>query len=432
MRSIWQAEVNMPSFPSLEGDKKADVAIIGGGIAGILTAYMLKMRGVDCLLLEKNSICSGTTGHTTGKITAGQGLIYSRLIERYGREVASGFYTANIQAIDTFRTLSSERECDFELRDNYIYSLSDRGSIENEIKALESIGAHAFFTNTTELPFRIAGAVGMKNQAQFNPLLFLGSIAENLEIYENSFVREVKNGRIITDKGSVRAKAVVVATHFPIINRKGLYFLKLYQHRSYVLALKNAQTLSGMYLDEAEGGLSLRSYGEYLLLGGGGHRTGKGGGCFSAVREAKERYYPSATEKYAFATQDCISLDGMPYVGCYSVNSTDTYVATGFNKWGMCGGAVAARLLCDDIIGVKNDLAHIFSPSRTMLHTQIFANARETVLGLIYPTVKRCSHLGCALHWNRAEHSWDCACHGSRYTPDGRLIDNPSQKDAKL
>ncbi len=432
MKSIWQAEVTMPSFSSLEGDKKADVVVIGGGIAGILTAYMLKMRGVDCLLLEKDRICRATTGHTTGKITAGQGLIYSKLMARYGREVAQGFYTANSEAIDTIRRLSADHSCDFEQRDNYIYSLSDRGKIEDEIRALESIGAPAFFRKSVELPFDVAGAVGLPKQAQFNPLMFLGSIAENLEIYENSFVKNVKGGYVITDKGSVKAKSIVIATHFPFIDRKGLYFMKLYQHRSYVLALENAQDLSGMYLDEAEGGLSFRNYGKYLLLGGGGHRTGKGGGCFSAVREARDTYYPSATERYAFATQDCISLDGMPYIGKYSIGSSNTFVATGFNKWGMCGATVAARLLSDQITGVKNDLSHIFSPSRSMLHSQLLINAGESILGLIYPTARRCTHLGCALHWNRAEHSWDCSCHGSRYAADGRLIDNPSQKDARL
>lgn len=422
----------MPSFDELQGDKKVDVCIIGGGMAGILTAYMLKKRGVDCLLLEKGRICRGTTGHTTGKITAGQGLIYSRLLARYGKETAFGFYFANNEAIQTLRGISEDFMCDFETKDNYIYSLCDRGKIEDEVSALESIGAPVFFKKNIELPFTISGAVGLPNQAQFNPLLFLGSIARDIEIYENSFVREVKENRVVTDKGSVKANAIVIATHFPFINRKGLFFLKLYQHRSYVLTLENAPKLNGMYLDEAEGGLSFRDYREYLLLGGGGHRTGKGGGCFSAVREAKERYYPDAREKYAFATQACISLDGMPYIGRYSLGSSDMYVATGFNKWGMCGSTVAARLLSDEITGVKNDISPIFSPSRTMLHSQLALNAAESVLGLVYPTARRCSHLGCALHWNRAEHSWDCACHGSRYTLSGRLIDNPSQKDANV
>lgn len=422
----------MPTFLPLNEDIKTDVAIIGGGIAGILTAYMLKQRGVDCVILEKSRICQGTTGHTIGKITAGQGLIYGKLLRRYGMEVAQGFYIANDEAIRNFQHISKGRECDFETRDNFVYSICSRQKIEDEVKVLNHVGAPAEFHEKTELPFSVAAALSLPGQAQFNPLMLLGSIANELEIYENTFVREVKDGYLVCDTGGVKAKNIVIATHFPFINSSGFYFLKLYQHRSYVLALEGAQELSGMYIDEAEGGLSFRNYGKLLLLGGGGHRTGKGGGCYSSVRDAKEQFYADSVEKYAFATQDCMSLDGMPYIGRYSASRINTFVATGFNKWGMCGAMISARLLADEIMGRQNDLFHIFSPRRSVIHRQLLLNAGESLMGLLYPTVKRCSHLGCALHWNRAEHSWDCACHGSRFDSKGSIIDNPSQKDAHI
>ena len=431
MQSIWQAEVKMPRFNSLEGHLKTDVAIVGGGIVGLLSAYLLKERGIDCILLEKERICSGTTGCTTGKITAGQGLVYSKIFSRYGEETAAAFYRANTEALERLSRISGSFSCNFERRDNFVYSIDDRLAIEKELKILERIGAPASFCQNTRLPFRIAGAVRLPNQAQFNPLLMLGKVARELEIYENSFVKDIKNGRVITDKGSVSAKKVIIATHFPFIDRKGLYFLKLFQSRSYVLALDGAEDVDGMYVDSAEGGLSFRNYGKMLLLGGGGHRTGKGSGCFEAVRAAKVRLYPAAREKYAFATQDCISLDGMPYVGAYSSFDSRLLVASGFNKWGMSGSMIAATLLADEITGVKNDYAEVFSPSRSMLHYQLLSNGAHSIGGLLYPTVRRCTHLGCALHWNRSEHSWDCGCHGSRFTPDGRIINNPAQKDLK-
>ena len=297
---------------------------------------------------------------------------------------------------------------------------------------LQQMGAPVSFEVTTELPLEVAGAVRLSGQAQFNPLLMLGKIAEELEIYENSFVREVNGGRVYTERGSVSAKNVIIATHFPFINSRGFYFLKMYQHRSFVLALEGADSLSGMYVDDSSAGLSFRNYGKYLLLGGGGHRTGKGGGCFEVVRAAKRRFYPDSTEKYAFATQDCMTLDGMPYVGRYSTFGCGLYVAGGFNKWGMCGSMLAAKLLADKLCGVKNEMLSVLAPNRSVLHRQLLLNTIETTGGLLFPTTKRCAHLGCALHWNRAEHSWDCACHGSRYSPDGRIIDNPSQKNAKL
>lgn len=432
MKSIWLAKTKMPSFSSLEGDRKTDVAIIGGGIAGILTAYMLKRRGVDCLVIEKKRICNGTTGHTTGKITVGQGLIYDKITQRYGKNAAQGYYLANCGALSRFREMAAGIDCHFEDRSNYIYSISNREKIEREVLALENIGASPAFCEKTNLPFDTIGAVRLPDQAQFNPLMFLGNIASQLEIYENSFAKKVKDGCIFCDRGTVSAENVVIATHFPFINTSGFYFLKLFQHRSYVLALEGADAPRGMYLDEAEDGFSFRDYGQYLLLGGGGHRTGKGGGCFNAVREVKERLYPAAEERYAFAAQDCMSLDRIPYIGRYSATRMRTFVATGFNKWGMCGAMVAAELLADEICGVKNDFARIFAPDRSILHPGLFINGVESVSGLLYPTTKRCPHLGCALHWNRAEHSWDCACHGSRFDNNGEIIDNPSQRRAKL
>ena len=422
----------MPRFDKLDSDIKTDVAVIGGGIAGLLTAYKLKERGIDCVVLEKGRICENTTGHTTGKITAGHGLIYDKIVGCYGKGVAEGYYLSNIEALRDFHRLSEKYPCDFEIRDNYVYSIGDRAKIEREIRALNSIGADAEFCTRTRLPFEIAGAVKMPNQAQFNPLLFLSRIASELKIYENTFVKEVKDDKVITDEGIVTAKNIVVATHFPFINSHGLYFAKLYQSRSYILALRNAMDVEGMYVDEADEGLSFRNYGEYLLHCGGGHRTGKKGISYDELRGVKEKYFPSAEEKYAFAAQDCMSLDGIPYIGKYSRRLSRVYVISGFNKWGMSGSMVGATLICDAITEKKNEYAEIFTPQRKILHPQLFANAFESTVGLLTPRVKRCSHLGCALKWNKAEHTWDCSCHGSRFSEDGRVLNNPAQKNIDM
>lgn len=432
MESVWQSNVKMPKFDELKSDIKADVAVIGGGIAGLLCAYKLKERGVDCIVLEKGRICERTTGHTTGKITAGQGLVYDKIINRYGREAAEGYYLINTEAIGEFERLAEKYPCDFERRDNYVYSVDNREKVEKEVKALDRIGADATFFAKSELSFEISGAVRLSNQAQFHPLLFLSGIASELKIYENTFVRAVEDNEIITERGIVTAKNIIVATHFPFINSHGLYFAKLYQNRSYVLALKNAVKYNGMYVDEAEEGLSFRNYGDYLLLGGGGHRTGKKGMTFRELRQIKDKYFPSAVEKYAFAAQDCMSLDGIPYIGSYSCGLPGVYVTSGFNKWGMCGSMVGAMLIADEITGKENPYAEIFSPSRKILHPQLLLNGFETALGLLTPTLRRCPHLGCALKWNKAEHTWDCSCHGSRFSSDGKLIENPSQKDANI
>ena len=277
----------------------------------------------------------------------------------------------------------------------------------------------------------MAGAVQIKKQAQFNPLKFLYTLAQGLPIYENTKVIEIKPNKAITNGGEIAYKKLIVATHFPIFNKHGGYFLKLYQHRSYVLALRNAKKIEGMYVDESDTGLSFRSYGDLLLIGGGGHRTGKRGGCWQELEDFAEKYYKNAEIVSRWATQDCMTLDGVPYIGQYARSTPNVFVATGFNKWGMTNAFVAADLLCDLVQDRSNPYAEIFSPTRNILRSQLVVNAFESTKGLVVPTVPRCPHLGCALKYNRAEHSWDCPCHGSRFTESGKLIDNPATDDHK-
>ncbi len=203
----------------------------------------------------------------------------------------------------------------------------------------------------------------------------------------------------------------------------------MYQHRSYVLALENAKPVGGMYVDEYEKGLSFRDCGDLLLLGGGDHRTGKKGGNWTELENFAAKYYPSAKIKYRWATQDCMTLDGVPYIGRYSENTPNMYVATVFNKRGMTSSMVAASLLTDLVRGKYNPYAKLFSPSRTILRPQLAVNAVEAVGNLLTPTAPRCPHLGCALKWNSAEHSWDCPCHGSRFDENGSLLNNPATGD---
>ncbi len=426
MESIWQKSVQLPSFPKLNGNISTDVLIIGGGITGILTAYFLRQNGVDCILAEKRKICQGITGHTTAKITYQHGMIYHKLLKSGGVETAQKYLQANKLAFEKYSQLCSEIDCDYERKDNYIYSVSDRKKLEDEMRALEKIGCKGEFCENIILPFPTAGAVKIADQSQFNPLKFMASVAEGLHIYENTFVKEMRGNTAVTDCGRITAKTVIVATHFPFINKHGSYFLKLYQHRSYVLALENAQDVGGMYVDESKTGLSFRNYGKYLLLGGGGHRTGKKGGNWSELRHYAKLYYPQSREYCHWAAQDCMSLDDVPYIGQYSSRTAQLFTATGFNKWGMTGAMLSAMLLSDLVQENKNEYADIFSPSRSILKPQLFINGFESVTNLLTFTGRRCSHLGCALHWNSAEHSWDCACHGSRFDEDGRVLDNPA------
>lgn len=428
-KSIWQNNTRIEKFPTLMEDKKTDVLIIGGGIAGVLTVYLLKKAGVDCVLVEKERICSGVTGNTTAKITLQHGLCYHKIVKSYGVEAAQMYYAANKEALETFKRLCEGKDCDFKLQDNFVYSVSDRKKLEREMTALENIGCPAELFEHLPLPISTAGGVCVRNQAEFHPLKFINAISKGLNIYENTFIKEMKGTTAIHDRGEISAKRVIVTTHFPFINKHGSYFLKLYQHRSYVLALKWTEKIKGMYVDDDKKGLSFRSYQDLLLLGGGGHRTGKKGGNYKELHDFAAVHYPKAYKVGQWAAQDCMSLDSIPYIGQYSAHTPNLFVATGFNKWGMTSSMVAARLLTDTLLDKKPDYAKVFSPSRSILKPQLLVNGLESTVNLLTPTSKRCPHLGCALKWNSVEHSWDCPCHGSRFSEDGRLLDNPANGD---
>lgn len=397
MKSLWKSDVNLPEFPRLEGDAETDVLVVGGGITGILCAYLLKQSGINCIIAEANRICSGTTENTTAKITIQHGLIFHKMTDDIGEENAKRYLLANQDALEKFRQLSSKYPCDFEEKPSYVYSMDDKRKLEQELSALNRLGVSAAYEANLPLPFNTAGAVKIDGQAQFHPLKFLKQISKELNIYENTFVRKIENGEAVTDNGTIKAKKIIIATHFPIINKFGGYFLKLYQHRSYVLALENAPQIDGMYVDEAEKGMSFRNSGNYLLIGGGDHRSGKKGGNWEELRRFRERYFPNSKEKFMWATQDCMSLDSIPYIGNYSKNQPDLYVATGFNKWGMTSSMVSAMLLTDMITGKENPYAEVFSPQRSMMKPQLLVNGFSAVTNLLTISTKRCPHMGCAL-----------------------------------
>ena len=426
MKSIWTDTALPPKFPTLQQNVKNHVLIIGGGMAGILCAYSLKHAGIDYVLVESGRVGMGITKNTTAKITSQHGLIYDRLCRDVGIEKAKMYLQANQNAVDDFKRLSVKAPCSFEEKAAFVFSLNDRHSIEREVRAANCLGFNARLTERLPLPFKIAGAVAFPNQAQLNPLQLLYGISKGLNIYENTTVRELANNIAITDNARIKADKIIVATHFPLLNKHGSYFLKMYQRRSYVIALENAGSIDGMYIQAVDDGISLRNYDDLLLVGGGGHRTGEKGGSLRELRRFAKRYFPHAIERYSWGTQDCMTLDGIPYIGRYSASADDLYVITGFNKWGMTSAMAGAMILADMIRGKHNPYAEVFSPQRSMLKPQLLLNGAAAVKNLLTPSARRCPHMGCALKWNGLERTWDCPCHGSRFEQNGRLIDNPA------
>ncbi len=431
MEYLWTKGMEPPQFPALHGNISTDVLVIGGGMAGILCALLLQNRGLSCVVAEGKRIGTGITKGTTAVISAQHGTLYSDLIKKFGVERAKSYLHANLRAVRRFDEMAANIECEHQELPSLMYAVNDAKKMEQEAAAVRSLGFPALFLTKTSLPFPIAGAVQFPGMAQFHPLKFLYGAAKNLHIYENTFVQRVEGNTALSEHGTISAKKIVIATHFPIINSHGMYSAKLYQKRSFVLALENAPKLSYTVSSFSPSGIYLRNYQDLLLFGGGDRRTGTGD-SFEMLRELARRYYPQARETYAWATQDCMSLDGVPYIGRYSRSLPNVYVATGFNEWGMSSSMLAAELLADMLSGCSSADAKTFAPSRSMLRGQLFLNMGETLLNFVNPVPRRCTHLGCALKWNKAEHTWDCPCHGSRFDANGSVIDNPAMRHIRI
>ena len=493
MESIWRADVEIRKREALPGEMRVPVVVIGAGLAGILTAYYLKLAGIRAVVLEADRIGSGQTGNTTAKITSQHNLLYDRLIRTFGHEMAGQYARANESAIGEYERLIREKEidCDFLGCPACLYSRTEEALLRREAEAAESLGIKASFGTDSELPFSVAGVVRFENQARFHPLKFLAAVAEEVEVYEQTKVLKVEGMGVETARGCVEAEHIVFAAHFPFHNVPGYYFARMYQERSYVEALAGAETLEGMYLGIDREGLSFRSQGDLLLLGGGSHRTGvnkrgrkgpgdgagsaeawgeggwegshrtgvnKGGrkgtgnGAGSAEAWGEGRYgmlfsrarefYPECREAARWSAQDCMTLDGIPYIGRFSRRKPDWYVATGFGKWGMTTAMVSARLLTALISGKECPEADIFSPERRFTARaakEVAVHGAYTVKGLskhLLPSgrgkvIPNCPHMGCRLEWNPDEESYDCPCHGSRFDREGHLLDGPAQTDCK-
>lgn len=475
MESIWSQTTDIKSYPPLTEDLSADAVVIGGGLAGILTAYLLKQHNIDTIVLEAKRVGGGQTRNSTAKITSQHDIIYTKLIDSFGEELASQYAKANETAIRDYKQLIEKQsiDCSFEELPAYLYSQNqeDVQRLQKEAEAAKRLGIDAEYTRDTALPFSVAGAVRFNNQAQFHPLEFLKAISEGLKIYEDTRVTKVEDNVVSTNHGKVKAKHIVFATHFPFINMPGFYFARMHQERSYVIALKGAARLDGMYYGVDEDGLSLRCWNDILLFGGGGHRTGENsaGGKYAFLRTKAQELIPQGKEVACWSAQDCITLDGVPYIGQFAASTEKWYVATGFAKWGISTSMAAANIITDMILGRENPYSQVFAPGRftpSASTKQFITDLGQSVKGLarqaftfpdeqaeklpaesggvveidgekvgvykdenrkLHIVSVRCPHLGCQLEWNPDEKSWDCPCHGSRFDIEGKLLDNPAQ-----
>lgn len=486
--SYWLASTGTTNHPALEQDIKADVAIVGGGMVGITAAYLLKKEGLRVAVIEAGRILQGTTGHTTAKVTSQHGLIYSKIKKYMGEERAKQYADANEAAIGMISDLIKNEsiECDFHWEPAYVYTHTDSyiQEIADEASTAASLGIKASFMESIPLPFGVKAAVKFDGQARFHPRKYMLALAKTIEgdgshIFENSRVVDIDEGNpatVTTKQGKkVTAGNVIIASHFPCYDGMGFYFARMYPERSYVLAVKAGKKfMGGMYITAEDPGRSIRSQDyegeEILLIGGEHHKTAHGTNLnkhYENLLEFARTNFDMQELLYRWSTQDYTTLDKVPYVGRLTANKPNIYVATGFKKWGMTNSTAAAMLIKDLIVKGQSPWADVYNPSRFIPNPSITSFitinadvAAKLVSGKLKPVPYNielekgeakvvelegqkmgvfkddagklhmvdttCTHLGCELKWNDAERTWDCPCHGSRFTYEGAIVEGPA------
>jgi glycine/D-amino acid oxidase-like deaminating enzyme/nitrite reductase/ring-hydroxylating ferredoxin subunit len=486
--SYWLASTDKTNYPVLEQDIKVDVAIVGGGMTGITSAYLLKKEGLRVAVIEADRIIQGTTGHTTAKITSLHSLIYSRIKSYMGEEKARQYADANEAAISTIANLIKHEniDCDFHREPSYTFTLSDSylQKVADEANTAASLGLKASFIENVPLPFKVKGAVRFDDQARFHPRKYLLALAKKIDgdgsfIFEHSRVVDINAGNpstVITNQGKkITADNVIIASHFPCYDGMGFYFARMYPERSYSLAVKvKEKFLGGMYITAEDPGRSIRSQEsggeEILIVGGEHHKTAHGMNLhkhYENLMEYAQQHYDVQELLYRWSTQDYTTLDKVPYVGRLTSRTPNIYVATGFRKWGMTNSTASAMIIKDLIVKGENPWTDVYDPSRFIPNPSITSFisinadvAAKLIAGKLKPLSQNidikngeakaveiegqkmgvyrdekgqlhtvdttCTHLGCELKWNDAEKSWDCPCHGSRFTYEGEIIEGPA------
>jgi glycine/D-amino acid oxidase-like deaminating enzyme/nitrite reductase/ring-hydroxylating ferredoxin subunit len=485
--SLWlETAPAQPEHPELDHDVEADVAVIGGGIVGVTTALALKEAGARVVLLEAGRIGHGVTGHTTAKVSSQHGFFYDQLASRFGGEAAATYGAANEAALQWIadRVEADGIDCDFRRRPSYAYVTEDRALAEREAQAASAAGLPASLVEQTPLPYPVAAAVRFEDQAEFHVHRYLLALAAQLEgdgshVFEHSRAAEVgtyEGFRVKTPGGHVKAGDIVLATHIPFLDRT-LAFARVHPQRSYALACRIAGTPpEGMFISGDGPTRSVRAAPvgdeELLLVGGEGHRPGTGGDTelrYEALERFAREHWDVRSVEYRWSSQDQTSIDTLPYVGHARPGTKHVWMATGFAKWGMTGGTAAALLLADRIQDRPNPSAALFDANRFTPRASAARFVEENAVagvhfvrdrllnratrgieslepgegdivelggekvaghrrddGTLVAVSPTCTHLGCQVNWNRAERSWDCPCHGSRFAPDGSVLHGPA------
>ena len=445
---IWLAD-NKTAYPPLRGRQQAEAVVIGGGLCGVTTAYLLVLGGMNVMLLEADRLGHGSSGHTMAKVTAQHGLIYSRLKKQWGREVAKAYAASQTGALNAMAELVEGRHisCSWTWQDASLCALNqeEENLLEIEEEAAQEAGLAASLKPDGGCPIPVRKLLTLQAQAMFDPYAYLCALSDAItsmggRIHEDSRVVAINTQSVSTETGSVHSPFVIIATHFPIINFPGLYFLRARQQRSHVAALEGVPFFQGMYLHIGEGGFSLRRQGGLALLGAFDYTCGSHTDVNydELLRRKAAQFLPDSRPIAAWHSQDLISADGLPFIGPYSRRTPNHFVAAGFSKWGMTNSMAAAQAISARILGEALPEAAIFDPARSFKNSMppvlktLTSTTASYLLGFPRKSAPRCPHMGCKLKYVGAAASWDCPCHGSRFDSIGRIKNGPAVRPALI
>ncbi|MCA0985351.1 FAD-dependent oxidoreductase [Halobacillus yeomjeoni] len=488
---MWREDTSIPSYESLNEDTSAEIVVVGGGITGITTAFLLAKAGKQVTLLEADQLLNGTTGHTTAKVTAQHGLIYHELVKHFGVENASLYYQAQMGAMTSMKEWVDQYQidCDWKNAEACIFSTTKQGAekIRDEYEAYQTLNIPGRLLDSLPFDVEASEALCMDEQASFHPLKYLSALVDQFiklggQIYEHTTATNVREeDRIIVETGNeceISCEKVVSCSHFPFYDGKGFYFSRMYVERSYLMAIEPEREIpDGMYLSIDEPKRTIRTADfdgkRVLLVGGENHKTGEGVDTsfhYRAIEEFAAQHFGIKNKLYQWSAQDLTTLDKVPYIGPITRKNKRVFIATGFRKWGMTNGTLAAQLLSQYITGEESLFHELFKPSRfkadpsmKQFLSQNFNVAVHLVEGKLELVADRperlkkgqgrvvqwrgeragayrdendeiflldttCTHMGCEVEWNSAEHTWDCPCHGSRFSYDGSVVEGPADQ----
>ena len=486
--SLWDATSTAPRFDPLRGDIRADVAVIGAGITGITAAMLLRDRGKSVVVLEKDTIGAGETGNTTAHITAAVDARYHWIRRKYGKDEARLVADASRAAMEQIESFVSRFNiaCHYRKLPGYLYTEKRKyvAELKNEASAAREAGLDVDWSEQVPLPFETRGAVVFRDQAQFHPGEYLHALATaaagaGVRIHEQTLVTDVKNGApcvVETEHGRVTADAVFMATNVPIAGFTHVH-VKAAPYRTYAVAFEvSGDHPDGLFWDTADPYHYTRwqqtDQGTFLIVGGEDHRVGENESTeesFATIEAYARECFGSHPLRHRWSGQVIEPHGGLPLMG----GAENVYISTGYSGQGMTFGTAGAMLITDLITGVDNAWAALFDYNRMRVDltskemitenvgfpahlisdrltkrdveghaTSELASGEAKILsidgkkvaayrdeaGALHCVSPVCTHMKCDVAWNDAERTWDCPCHGSRFTPDGEVLNGPARE----